>query len=103
MDELLNDTLAEYLATETEKAELKTLFEKICEYVSNTLQDENSKRNFARSMISCESYLELQGDIYSTNICDFSDDELLDFVVRMIIKYSSPRQSKMQLRLQKCG
>lgn len=92
VDELLNDTLAEYLATETEKAELKTLFEKICEYVSNTLQDENSKRNFARSMISCESYLELQGDIYSTNICDFSDDELLDFVVRMIIKYASPRQ-----------
>lgn len=92
VDELLNDTLAASVATETEKAELKTLFKKICEYVSNTLQDENSKRNFARSMISCESYLELQGDIYSTNICDFSDDELLDFVVRMIIKYSSPRQ-----------
>lgn len=90
--ELLNDTLAESVATETEKAELKTLFQKICEYVSNTLQDENSKRNFARSMISCESYLELKGDIHSTNICDFSDDELLDFVVRMIIKYSSPRQ-----------
>ena len=91
-EELLNNTLAESVATETEKAELKTLFIKICEYLSNTLQDENSKRNFARSMISCESYLELQRDIHFTNICDFSDDELLGFVVRMLIKYSSPRQ-----------
>lgn len=91
-NELLKDTLAETVATETEKAELKVLFEKICEYVSNTLPDEHSKRNFARSMISCESYLDLQRDVYSTNIWDFSDDELLDFVVRMIIKYSSPRQ-----------
>lgn len=91
VDELLNDTLAESVATETEKVELKTLFEKICEYVSNTLQDENSKRNFARSMISCESYIELQGDIHSTNVCAFTDDELLDFVVQMIVKYSTPR------------
>lgn len=91
-DELLNDTLAESVATETEKAELKMLFGKICEYISNTLQDENSKRNFARSMISCEAYLELQKDVSSTNIFEFSDDELLDFVVRMIIKYSLPRQ-----------
>lgn len=92
VDELLNDTLAESVATETEKEELKTLFGKICEYVSNTLQDEDSKRNFARSMISCEAYLELQKDVSSKNIDEFSDDELLDFVVRMIIKYSSPRQ-----------
>ena len=91
VEELLNDTLAESVATETEKTELKTLFEKICEYLSNTLKDDNSKRNFARSMISCESYLQLQDDIHSTNVCDFSDDELLNFVVRMIIKYSSPR------------
>jgi hypothetical protein len=92
VNELLNDTLAESIATENEKEELKSLFEKICEYVSNTLQDEDSKRNFARSMISCEAYLELQKDVSSKNIDEFSDDELLDFVVRMIIKYSSPRQ-----------
>lgn len=92
VNELLNDTLAESIATETEKEELKALFEKICEYVSNTLQDEDSKRNFARSMISCESYIELKREVHSTNIFELSDDELLNFVVRMIIKYSSPRQ-----------
>lgn len=92
VNELLDDTLAESVATETEKEKLKTLFDKICEYVSNTLPDENSKRTFARSMISCESYLDLQKDVRSTNICKFSDDELLEFVVRMIIKYASPRQ-----------
>jgi superfamily II DNA/RNA helicase len=92
VDELLSDTLAKAVATETEKAELKMLFEKICEYISNILQDENSKRIFARSMISCEAYLELQKEVASTNIFEFSDNELLDFVVRMIIKYSSPRQ-----------
>ena len=90
-DELLNDTLAESVASEEEKAKLKTLFEKICEYISNTLQDENSKRNFARSMISCESYIDLQGEIHSTNLCSFTDDELLNFVIQKIIKYSAPR------------
>lgn len=73
------------------KAKLKTLFEKICEYISNTLQDENSKRNFARSMISCESYIDLQGEIHSTNLCSFTDDELLNFVIQKIIKYLAPR------------
>lgn len=90
-DELLNDTLAESVASEEEKAKLKTLFEKICEYISNTLQDESSKRNFARSMISCESYIDLQGEIHSTNLCSFTDDELLNFVIQKIIKYSAPR------------
>ena len=92
VNELLNDTLAESIATETEKEELKALFEKICEYVSNTLQDEDSKRNFARSMISCESYIELKREVNSINVCELSENELLDFIVRMIIKYSSPRQ-----------
>jgi len=91
VDELLNNTLAASVSTETEKEKLKILFTKICDYISNSLQNENSKRNFARSMISCESYIELQDDIYSANICDLSDDELLGFVVQMIIKYSSPR------------
>lgn len=100
VNELLNDTLAESIATENEKEELKSLFEKICEYVSNTLQDEDSKRNFARSMISCESYLELQRDVQSANICELSDDELLDFVVRMIIKYSSPRQLHKMVKIE---
>lgn len=92
VSELLDDTLAESIATETEKEKLKALFEKICEYVSKTLQDENSKRNFARSMISCESYIELKREVHSTNVFELSDDELLNFVIRMIIKYSSPRQ-----------
>lgn len=100
VDELLKDTLAESVATDTEKAELKVLFEKICEYVSNTLQDEDSKRNFARSMISCEAYLELHGDIHSTNISNFSNDELLGFVVRMIVKYSSPRHLQKIVKIE---
>ncbi len=91
VDALLNDTLAESVATETEKAELKTLFAKMCEYIVNTLPDKNSKRNFARSMISCESYICLQEEIQSANVYDFSDDELLAFVLKMIIRYSSPR------------
>lgn len=99
VDELLNNTLAESIATETEKAELKNLFEKICEYISRTLQDENSKRNFARSMISCELYLHLQGDVNSRNICDFTDDELLGFVIHMIVKYSSPRHLQKLVRI----
>lgn len=100
VDELLKDTLAESVATDTEKAELKVLFEKICEYVSNTLQDEDSKRNFARSMISCEAYLALHGDIHSTKISDFSNDELLGFVVRMIVKYSSPRHLQKIVKIE---
>ena len=91
VDELLNNTLAETVATETEKAELKTLFAEICKYVVNTLPEEKSKRNFARSMISCESYTELQGEIRSSNVCDFSREEMLAFVLQMIIKHSSPR------------
>lgn len=91
VETLLNDTLAESIATETEKEELKTLFEKICEYVANFLPEENSKRNFAKSMISCESYAELQREIASSDVCNYSDDELLAFVLQMMIKFSSPR------------
>lgn len=91
VETLLNDTLAESVATETEKEELKTLFKKICEYVATTLPEESSKRNFARSMISCESYAELHGEIASLDVCNFSNDELLVFILQMIVKYSSPR------------
>ena len=42
-------------------------------------------------MISCESYIDLQKEIQTENVCDFSNDELLAFVLRMIIKFSSPR------------
>ena len=91
VDELLNNTLAESIATEKEKEDLYTLFEKICEYISDTLKDEKSKRNFSRSMISVESYIDLQTDVQFTNICDLTDDELLVFVLQMIIKYSSAR------------
>ncbi len=89
VDELLNNTLVESIATESEKEKLKNLFNKICEYVSNILPDENHKRNFARSMISCESYLHLKKDVNSVNISDFNYDELLNFVIHMIVKYSS--------------
>ena len=91
VNELLNYTLVESVATETQKEELKILFEKICSYVATTLPTEISKRNFARSMISCESYIKLQDEIFSTNIRDFTDDELLFFVLQMIINYSSSR------------
>ena len=91
VDILLNDTLVESVATETEKAQLKTLFEKICEYIITALPEESHKRNFARSMISCEAYTELHEEIALSDVCDFSIDELLTFILRMIIKYSSPR------------
>lgn len=91
VDELLSNTLAESVANEIQKTELKILFKKICEYVSNTLQDENSKRNFARSMVSCESYMEMQGEIHLANVLNFSAEELLSFVIQMVIKYSSSR------------
>ena len=89
VDELLNDTLAESIATETEKEELHILFEKICIYIADTLKDEKSKRNFSKSMISAESYIELQKDVQSASVCTFTDEELLSFVLQMIIKYSS--------------
>ena len=89
VDELLNDTLAESVATETEREELHNLFSSICEHISNILKEEKVKRNFARSMISIESYIELQNDVQDANICGYSDDELLHFVIQMIIKYSS--------------
>ena len=41
--ELLNDTLVESVDTETEKEELKALFEKICECVSELDQENRSK------------------------------------------------------------
>ena len=88
VDELLADTLVESIATEIEKEKLKNLFEKICEYVSKILPDENHKRNFARSMISCEAYLHLKEDVNSVNLCDFNNDDLLNFVMHMIVKYS---------------
>ena len=89
VDELLNNTLAESIATETEKEELHILFEKICIYIADTLKDEKSKRNFSKSMISAESYIELQKDVQSASVCTFTDEELLSFVLQMIIKYSS--------------
>ena len=91
VDELLKDTLAESMATDSEKANLKTLFEEICKYISDIFPTSDSKRNFARSMISCETYLKLQDDIYSADVGNLSDDALLDFVMRVIIKYSSSR------------
>jgi hypothetical protein len=42
-------------------------------------------------MISCEAYTELHEEIALSDVCDFSIDELLTFILRMIIKYSSPR------------
>ena len=91
VNELLNDTLADSLASNVEKEELRTLFAKICEYISNTLPEENSKRIFARSMISSESFIELQNEIQQINICELTYDELIPFIIKMIIKYSSSR------------
>ena len=100
VDALLNDTLVASVATETEKAELRTLFAKVCEYVATTLPEESSKRNFARSMISCESYSKLHEEIVSLEICNYTNDELLSFVLQMIVKYSSPRHLHKIVRIE---
>ena len=91
VDDLLSDTLAEAIATEQEKEALKNLISKICEYLVTTIPDENTKRCFARSFISCEAYLDLQHEILTSNISELAEDELLSYMIRMIAKHSSSR------------
>ena len=91
VDDLLSDTLAEALATEQEKEALSNLFSKMCDYLATIIPDENTKRCFARSFISCEAYLALQQEILTSNINESAEDELLSYMIRMIAKYSSSR------------
>lgn len=91
VDDLLSDTLAEALATEQEKEALANLISKMCNYLVTTLPDENIKRCFARSLISCEAYLDLQHEILASSICELEEDELLSYMIRLITKYSSCR------------
>lgn len=91
VEDLLGDTLADALASEEEREQLKNLFTKICEYITTTIPDEHSKRNFARSMISCEAYLELHKEISTSDIDQMNDEELLSYIVTIISKYSSSR------------
>lgn len=91
VEELLGDTLADALASEEEREQMKTLFTRICEYISIAIPEESSKRNFARSMISCEAYLELQKEVSASNIDQMNYDELLSYMVTIISNYSSSR------------
>lgn len=89
--DLLNNTLANSIATETQRCELKLLFEKICEYLSNILEDESDKRSFSRSMISSEAYIKLTKDVNEIDIGGLTSDELLEFIIETAIRYSKPR------------
>ena len=96
VEDLLCDTLADTLASEHEREQLKMLFTRICEYVTKVIPREDDRRNFARSMISCESYLELLEEVKCSQIVQMDDDALLAFVVNIIAKYGSTRiMSKM--------
>lgn len=100
IDDLLSNTLAESIADDSEKTKLKTLFVKICEYIADVLPKENHKRNFARSMISCEAYVDLQKEIRSFNLFDLSDEALLFFVMEIIVKYSSCKNLKKIVKIE---
>ena len=89
--DLLNNTLANSIATETQRCELKLLFEKICDYLSNILEDESDKRSFSRSMISSEAYIKLTKDVNEIDMGGLTSDELLEFVIETAIRYSKPR------------
>lgn len=89
VDEVLENTLAASLATEEEIIKLKNLFSKICEYLERVLPEESSKRNFSKSMISSDFFLYLQGELVFENLQDFDDEMLLDFVLRMVLKYGA--------------
>lgn len=89
--DLLNNTLANSIATETQRCELKVLFKKICDYLSNILEDESDKRSFSRSMISSEAYIKLTKDVNEIDMGGLTSDELLEFVIETAIRYSKPR------------
>lgn len=89
VDEMLNGTLAETLATDDEKTNLRELFVKICEYLVRTMPEEQVKRNFSKSLIKSEDYVALQEEVTSFNYNEMTYDDLLEFLLKMIMKYGS--------------
>ena len=89
IDKMLKGTLAEALATDEEKENLRKLFNKICAYIVALLPEENDKRIFSKSLISSEEYKALQNQILNTDIKDLEDDALLDFLLKTIMIYGA--------------
>lgn len=89
IEEMLKGTLAETLATAEEKEGLRELFAKICKYITTTMPDEKVKRNFSKSLINSEDYISLQKEIESMDYSEIEEDNLLEFILSMIMKYGS--------------
>ena len=89
IDKMIEGTLVETLATSEEKKNLKEILIKMCDYLNTILPNENDKRLYSKSLISSENFISLQSELTKFNISFLKEDELLSFVVKMIMKYSS--------------